>query len=167
MRLVQYINEQEQKEILLLIGLPGSGKSTYISKLKKKHIVVSNDAYVEKKAKQWKVNYKEAFDRSDRDETVSSTFRAFDKAIKKGSNVIVDNTNMNKKERSYFLENAPPDYKKVAIIFDVSPKELEKRLKSREKEVGKQIPLEVLERMRKKYEKPTEREGFDEIKVVK
>jgi len=51
MRFFDYITEDKQKEIILLVGLPSSGKSTYISKLKGKYSIVSNDLYVEKIAK--------------------------------------------------------------------------------------------------------------------
>ena len=166
MRLFNYITEGKQKEIILLIGLPASGKSTYISKLKGKYIIVSNDLYVEKIAKKMKLTYTEAFDKVDRDETLSNTRKEFDKALNKGQNIIVDNTNMTIKERSYFMKSTSEDYKKIAIIFKISDSELKKRLDKRGKETGKIIPDEVIKRMKGKYQAPTKKEGFDEIKTV-
>jgi len=166
MRFEQYIIEEKQKEIILLIGLPASGKSTYISKMKGKYDIVSNDLYVEKIAKKMKITYTEAFDKINRDDTLGNTRKEFDKAISKGRSVIIDNTNMNKKERSYFVNNAPKDYKRIAIIFKVNDSELKKRLEKRGKETGKIIPDEVIKKMKSKYEPPTKEEGFDEIKTI-
>ena len=166
MRLSNYINEDKQKELILLIGLPASGKSTYISKLKGKFIIISNDLYVEKIAKKMKLTYTEAFNKIGRDDTLNNTRKEFDKAIKKNINIVIDNTNMNKKERSYFVNNVPKDYKKIAIIFKISDSELKKRLDKRGKETGKTIPDEVIKNMKTKYEPPSRKEGFDEIKTI-
>ena len=166
MRFEQYINEDKQKEIILLVGLPASGKSTYISKMKGKYDIVSNDLYVEKIAKKMKITYTEAFDKINRDDTLGNTRKEFDKAINKGKSIIVDNTNMNVKERSYFTKSTSEDYKKIAIIFKISDSELRKRLDKRGKETGKVIPDEVIEKMKAKYEPPTTKEGFDEIKTI-
>ena len=166
MRYYNYINEDKQKEIILLVGLPASGKSTYISKMKGKYTIVSNDLYVEKVAKKLKLTYTEAFDKINRDDVLGNTKKEFDKALSKNQNIIVDNTNMNVKERSYFIDNAPKDYKKIAIIFKISDSELKKRLDKRGKETGKTIPYEVIEKMKARYEKPTTKEGFHEIKTI-
>lgn len=169
MRLLKHLNEADQKELILLVGLPASGKSTYISKLKKdkKYVVISNDVFVEKKAKQWKIKYNEAFKRLSREDTLGNTQKEYNKALSKNVNIIVDNTNINKKERKVFLDKAPDNYKKIAIIFNVDVKEIGKRLKGRENKTGKHIPPDVIEKMSIKYEKPSSQEGFDEIRVVK
>ena len=165
MRYYNYITESEkQKEIILLIGLPASGKSTYISKMKGKYTIVSNDLYVESIAKKMKLTYTEAFDKINREDVLGNTRKEFDKAISKGQSVIVDNTNMNVKERSYFMKSTSENYKKIAIIFKISDSELKKRLEKRGKETGKEIPDEVIEKMKSKYEPPTAKEGFDEIR---
>ena len=166
MRYYNYITEEKQKEIILLVGLPASGKSTYISKMKGKYVIASNDLYVEKIAKKIKLTYTEAFDKINRDDTIGNTKKEFDKAISKGRSVIIDNTNMNKKERSYFMKNTSEDYKRIAIIFKISDSELKKRLEKRGKETGKIIPDEVIKKMKSKYEPPTKEEGFDEIKTI-
>jgi len=166
MRYYNYINEDKQKEIILLVGLPASGKSTYISKMKGKYIIVSNDLYVEKIAKKLNLTYTEAFDKINRDDVLSNTRKEFDKAIKKNKSVIVDNTNMNVKERSYFTKSTSEDYKRIAIIFKISDSELRKRLDKRGKETGKIIPDEVIEKMKARYDPPTTKEGFDEIKTI-
>ena len=64
---------------------------------------------------------------------------------------------MNVKERSYFVNNIPKDYKKIAIIFKISDSELKKRLDNRGKETGKIIPDEVIKKMKAKYEPPSEK----------
>ena len=166
MRLTQYIKEEKQKEIILLVGLPASGKSTYISKMNGKFAIVSNDLYVEKIAKKLNLIYTEAFDKINRDDVLSNTRKEFDKAIGKNKSVIVDNTNMNTKERSYFMKSTAEEYKRIAIIFKISDAELRKRLNKRGEKTGKVIPYEVIEKMKARYEPPTTKEGFDEIKTI-
>lgn len=166
MRFNNYITEDKQKEIILLIGLPASGKSTYISKLKGDYVIVSNDLYVEKIAKKMGLTYTEAFGKIGRDDTLNNTRKEFDKALSRGRNIVVDNTNMTVKERSYFTKSTSEDYKKIAIIFKISDAELKKRLDKRGKKSGKIIPDEVIERMKGKYQPPTKKEGFDEIKTI-
>lgn len=166
MRYYNYINEDKQKEIILLIGLPASGKSTYISKMKGKYTIVSNDLYVEKIANKLKITYEEAFKKINKDDVLGNTRKEFDKAISKNQNVIVDNTNMNVKERSYFMKSTSEEYKRIAIIFKISDAELRKRLDKRGKDTGKVIPYEVIKAMKARYEPPTKKEGFHEIKTI-
>lgn len=163
MKFRDYILEQKEKELVIAIGLPGTGKSTYIKRKFAKHVIVSNDKVVDKFAKKQDVDYNKAFDTIGRDKIIQLGKRDFMKALKTGKNIVLDNTNLTKKIRKEYLDKAQ-DYKKIAVVFKLSDKELEKRLKSREKETGKSIPDDVMTKMRKEYEAPSKAEGFDEIR---
>jgi predicted kinase len=81
-------------------------------------------------------------------------------AIEDGKSIIWDQTNLTKKQRREKLKHIPDTYKKTAVYFVVS---LETALKRNTQRPGKVIPPEVLERMVKEYELPTNEEGFDTI----
>ena len=76
--------------------------------------------------------------------------------------LIVDMTNMTKRSRSFILNKIPDIYTKNAIVFNVPKSELLRRLKKREMETGKSIPLHVVDNFINSYERPTNSE-FDNI----
>jgi predicted kinase len=82
------------------------------------------------------------------------------KAIEDGKSIIWDQTNLTKKQRREKLKHIPAHYKKTAVYFIV---DLETALKRNTQRPGKVIPPEILERMIKEYELPTNEEGFDII----
>jgi len=171
---IPFLNEQDdtvQNEIIFLIGLPGSGKSTYISKIKQQHpeknyVVLSTDDIIEREAQKLGLNYTQVFDTLDRDETNAEFFSNIKKAVEDKKNIIIDRTNISKETREEILNLISLDYKKIAIIFKVPEKELQKRLKNREDKTGKHIPPEVIQKMSDEFEQPDKKE-FDEIKVLK
>lgn len=164
MRFTDFLTEQaKKKELVIAVGFPGTGKSTYINRVYKKHVIVSNDIVVEKHAKKNNMTYNEAFDDIGRGKIIALGKRDFQKALKTGKNIVLDNTNLTKSIRKEYLKMAP-DYRKVAVIFKLDEKELTKRLKGREKESGKTIPKDVMAKMKKDYEEPSKAEGFDEIR---
>jgi predicted kinase len=68
-----------------------------------------------------------------------------------------------KSDREETLEMIPDDYKKIAVVFNVPEDELKKRLEKREKETGKHIPPEAIEKMKNCYTPPSKEEGFNKI----
>ena len=158
-RIVERLNEQTQKELIIAIGLPASGKSTYIKHQYKKHLIISNDFTVEKLAKQSDTDYNAAFEKLGLAKIIEAGKRDFKKALKTNKSIVLDNTNLTKAIRKYYLDLAP-NYHKIAIVFNITKKEQTKRLSQRE---GKIIPQAVLDKMRNEYEAPTAAEGFHEI----
>lgn len=153
-------------QLYVLIGLPGSGKSTWTEKFlalnqKEEYVIVSSDAIIERYAKERGQTYSEVF--SDVSGFAMKEMSAVaDNAFKNKLNVIWDQTNMSIKKRKSILQRAK-GYNKIAVDFDVSDRELQRRLDERAANTGKFIPKSVIDSMAKSYDAPTKDEGFDQI----
>jgi len=153
--------------VIFLIGLPGSGKSTYIKNLLSKYPeknfkVISTDDIFEKLGKEKGLDYTTAFKTFKFNDIEMSYYKDLENAVKEKRNIIIDRTNVLKKDRDGVFSKLTGDYKSIAIIFDINPEELKQRLKKRELETGKHIPDEVVDNMRNSYVEPSLSE-FDKI----
>lgn len=155
-------------ELIMLIGLPGSGKSTYIKKINKdnEYVVISSDDILEELAKLDGTDYNRAFAKH-ANFAGKEMFRRAEAAIKNGANIIWDQTNMNVKNRKRKLAMFPDTYTKRAVVFSIDDGELNRRLKKRERETGKKIPDHVIKSMAASYQAPTRGEGFSKIEYIK
>lgn len=156
-------------EFIMLVGLPGSGKSTYIDKLlsqnsDKYFVVLSSDNILSAMADAEGLTYAEAFNQyaGQADKKFKIQFR---QAKNDKSNIIIDRTNLTIKGRNKFLSQLPKEYHTKAIIFGVDRAELDRRLQKREIETGKHIPKYVVDNMEQSYVEPTTSE-FDRIEYV-
>jgi predicted kinase len=147
--------------LTLLVGLPATGKSTWVRKNLGDAVLVDTDSYLEAYAREHGVSYQEAWNlayeaaKNAMYETASQAFRA-------GKSVVWDQTNLTANSRGRKLRGAPKHYRKVAVIFPM-PAEVEylKRLESRPE---KPIPIEVIIRQAGTFVSPSPLEGFHEIK---
>lgn len=147
--------------LYMLIGVPGSGKTTWIKNNKHNAIVASTDDYIEASAAKQGKTYSEVF------KDVINYANAQMKqdlqfAIKNDRDIIWDQTNLTVKSRRDKLKSIPNNYRKVAVFFSV-PNDLRDRLASRP---GKTIPEPVIISMINQLQPPTKEEGFDEIVAV-
>ena len=152
-------------EIIILVGLPGSGKSTYIKQLKSKknYVVVSTDDIFDRFAADAGINYNQAFKILPYKEAEREMFDSLRAAVTQKKSIIVDQTNTTIKSRARKLGAVTKGYKKIAVVFSVDEKELQRRLDQREKEIGKSIPKDVIQSMKTSFQPPSKAEGFDEI----
>ena len=144
-----------------LIGVPGSGKSTWVSNQDWSSgcCIVSTDYWVEEEAKRQGKTYSEVF--------VDYMPRAVElmaanviSAREMGNDIIWDQTSVNVKSRKKKF-NMLPDYEHIAVVFKTPEHtELMRRLMNRP---GKEIPDHVIASMIASFEMPTEEEGFKEI----
>jgi len=157
---------QREKIFVCLVGLPGSGKSTFCKKNLGGYTIVSTDDIIEEAAQKAGKTYNEVFKDviGDADKLARATFR---QAIaEQVPRIAWDQTNVSAKKRMGILAQIPPDYHKIAVHFDVSLDILKERLVAREQQTGKRIALAIVEDMMARFEAPTIAEGFNEILLV-
>ena len=143
--------------LYITVGLPGSGKSTYVKNfIKDKEIeYLSSDSL------------RAVYGKSEEDQTVTPLVfghikRKVDEFLKDGKNVLVDATSVNRKERSDYINTAKKyGAKVVAIVFKMDRQGLIDRNKKRGEEGGRVVPDWVIDKMLAKFEEPSYSEGID------
>lgn len=176
--------------VIVMVGVPGSGKSTYASSLKatsKNTVIVSSDAVRKEFFGDEAIQYSEEvamkrFKKKNIDITGkteeelvlmmkgvcnSLVFGTVHNRIKKflndGQNVIFDATNIRKKERKKFLSQMDGCYNKaIAYYFPITVEDAVARDLERNRTVGR----ECIERMMAAIEEPSVDEGFDFVNIV-
>ena len=154
-------------ECVMLAGIPCSGKSTYVEKLKKipyweNAVVLSTDAYIEKQVQKLGRTYNEIFDDVIDDATRELELK-FNEAKNDGRDIIWDQTNLTVKTRRKKLSKLPSWYHRGAVYFEIT---LEEALKRNETREGKFIPESIIKRMYHQFEISTVTEGFDYVEKI-
>lgn len=151
--------------LTVLVGLPGSGKSTYVKNvINEDTFVYSTDQFIEDAAKHFGITYNEAF--ADNIKAASASMNLLlNEAIQKRKHVIWDQTCLSAKKRCGIISRFPDSYAKFCICRvpprdDAEWAELNRRVLSRE---GKIIPSRIIESMADSYVEPTREEGFDAV----
>lgn len=146
----------------MLIGLPGSGKSTYANEyIKTRHntVIVSSDAI---RQEMWG----DANDQQNPSQVFDEMFIRTVMAMKQGTNVIYDATNLVAKTRKATLtrlrQALGEDFIAVADVIVCSLSECKRRQGDRDRKV----PDEVIDRMVRQFQTPWYNEGWDTINVI-
>ena len=161
------IKEEDIKKIIptvhMLVGIPGSGKSTYCNNhlIKKypKAIFIASDIVRNNNPKM-----KE-------EEIWPEIYRLCSMSLKAGKDIIYDATNITPNVRDRFfnklLERGVVEYNKIAYFFPTNPKICEERVTIRNTMPNERfLPVEVIAGYGEKIIAPTKEEGFIEIVVV-
>jgi len=136
----------ERMELVVFVGLPGSGKSGYF-----KIRYAGTHAHVSK----------DLFSRS-ADRKSERQLRQIEQALAAGRSVVVDNTNPRRADRAPLIEAARrAGARAVAVHFLSSVKEALGRNAAREGRA--RVPAEAILTAAKRLEPPVPEEGFDEI----
>lgn len=150
-------------KMYVMVGVPGSGKSTWIKNQKwaRDIPIVSTDKFVEDYAEKQGKTYSEVFEEY---MPIAVKLMANQVLICQANkkDLIWDQTSTTIATRAKKLRMLP-EYYKIAVVFKTPPAdELMVRLASRP---GKTIPLDVVANMKAQLEAepPTLEEGFDEI----
>lgn len=154
------------KRLVLLCGVAGSGKSTFIklhNPYKDAH-VLECDLYRKKVTGSFKIMpkdpYKEVYD-----VVIEAAKKLYEE--NKNVNIIIDSTFITKARRDYFVSRLPGfDSYELYILHTSDPKINLKKNKMRDPE--KRVPENVVIDMWNKYEAPDdeEREFYDVINVI-
>jgi len=171
--------------IKVLIGISGSGKTTYVNSVVKEtnEKVCSTDKFVIEHAMSRfnedgaKFSYEQAFnDIQENDMFKVMTKRFYDEIeenIKNGDNFIIDRTNLNVRARASLIKELRELGKKhgkavviTGIIFNPTTSVILERLKQRIILENKRIPDNVLDDQIKYFEVPTKAEDFDILENI-
>lgn len=153
------------KQLTMLCGVPGSGKSTFVDNYcaryceDSKYMILSTDDIIQDIADRHELTYNEVFGDITYAFAERMMYKLAEIAFNKVDEVIWDQTNLNPKTRRRKLEVVPKDWLKLAIWFKI-PDDLDDRLSSRP---GKVIPKKVIDSMKKTFTVPSFGEGFDAI----
>lgn len=139
----------EQLEVVILVGLQASGKTTfYRSRLAQTHVHVSKDLHRNARNKA----------RRQREE--------IDAALGAGQNVAVDNTNLSRADRAPIVEQARAWNARVICYYFES--NLEGCLaRNAQREGRARVPEVAIRAFRGRLEVPSSEEGFDALWYVK
>lgn len=146
----------------ILVGVPSSGKSTWIAKQPfdwNNTVIASTDNYVEREAKRQGKTYSEIF-KDTMPTAVNHMAKTVVDAVKAKQDIVWDQTSTTRHTRAKKIRMLP-NYEKIAVVFPTpNANELARRLGNRP---GKSIPDVVMKNMIDGWEEPTESEGFDKI----
>ena len=152
----------KKPELVVLIRIPASGKSTLTEKYEKEgYLLLSSDTMRRE-------IYGTGFptDKKERDKLRNFIYKEIRegaaRALSEEKNVIIDSTNLTRKKRLQILravENIEAE--KTAILLICSPEECHRRNAMRPEEL--RVPEHELERMIRSFECPMPGEGWDRI----
>lgn len=151
------------KNFVMLVGLPGSGKTTYKLAHCLNHISISTDDYIDVMSRITGKTYNELFVDHIKDANAYLA-KNLQEALIEGNNIVWDQTNLTKKKRMSVLEKIPSDYTKTCVVFNIPEDVLVARRAGR---IGKTIPQGILNNMVQSFEQPSASEGFDYIMEFK
>lgn len=143
-------------KFVMLVGIPGCGKSTYAKSLEERgYVWLSSD----------NLRNQMGFEQGKGCREVFATMETLTKnALSEGKNVIYDATNLRKGNRAKIL-NVVSGYEaeKEAVIFTLPLRECIRRNALRTGSA--RVPEEEIFRLKRGYQSPSYEEGFDKIIV--
>lgn len=156
------LNNLKEPFVIVLIGPPLSGKSTWIRKNFPTTNVISRDeTLMEVYGSR---DYNAAFNNVDQKEVDRVLTNKLVNASKNKENAIIDMTHMTSKRRKTNLNYFSKDYYKLGVVFPILPEEeyVRRNLKRIEEE-NKDLPMHVVKRMISTYQPVREEEGFNKV----
>lgn len=146
----------EANKIIVMVGIPGSGKSYYAKKIANKEdvIILSSDSLREEL-------YNDINNQENNNIVFEELYKRTKEYLKEGKNVIIDAANINRKRRMHIIRIFK-NYKKECYYINTSLHLSKIRNKIRERVLDD----EVLIRMYKQLHVPSYLEGWDKISII-
>lgn len=141
----------------MMVGLPGSGKTTFAHNIEKGAIVISSD-----------IIRKELWGSEEKQGDNKIVFEELEKRVMENlaadKSVVYDATNIKAKKRKDFLYRLRkiPNVNTVCMLMSVPYEQCLERNNER----GRVVPEEVIERMYMNFEIPQIREGWNQINII-
>ena len=156
----------------IMVGMPGVGKSHYISKHFGGKHVYSTDNRLALYAELHDMTYDEYWSKEHFALAESIENESLKTAIEIGKDIVWDQTNLGEKKRKKIIDKMREAGYKVHCIHFKHPEDQSdenfpewiRRLNYRSEREGKTIPANVLINMIKTYQEPNFEEGFDSLK---
>lgn len=145
-------------KFIMLVGLPGSGKSYVAEKYFAGSTIISSDAIREKM-------WGDANDRRDPVKVFNEMERQLVVALESNEDVVYDATNIHSRNRRALVRKILhnfPNTECCCVVVACSLKECKRRQNDRERKV----PDEVIDRMVRQFEVPYYNEGWDRIYLI-
>lgn len=156
------INKLKEPFVILLIGPPLSGKSTWVRENFPDVEVISRDETVMEVY--GSRDYNKAYDNVNHGIVDKAVKKKIVDANKEKKNVIIDMTHMASKRRRTNLDYFSDDYYKLGVIFPIlSDEEYARRNKIRIEEENKDITMGIVKNMISNYQVIRDDEGFDKV----
>ena len=145
-------------ELNIMIGFPGSGKSSYA----KKYLLTNNSVYLS--SDDIRIELYGFEDQTHNDVVFETMKKRTLNALKEGKDVIYDATNLNKKRRSGIINEAHKLDAQVDAYLCCTPINI--ILERNITRVERQLPWDKLVQMIQSIEPPMYYEGFDNIYLI-
>lgn len=159
---MEYYERGHKKEVVCMIGISGSGKSTWIQNNIPHYKVVGVDKFFDaKKSNYDHIMYEKVIEKFHI--KALAEMKEYINNVDNVDNVVIDMTNVSKEMRRKKMCQFPvTKYHKKAVVFLTSMEKLMSQNKNRE---GKNIPIEVINNQIMNFELPSYDE-FDEIEYI-
>ena len=141
-----------------MIGISGSGKSTYAYGLKTslRAELVETDAIREELTGN-------ASDQSQNYKVFQIAKKRVNDFLRQGKNVIIDATSLSTRDRKDWIEIGKDNAAEIRGYFIDTPIDV---CKSQNRKRARKVPEEVIDRQASKLESPTKFEGFDSVTII-
>lgn len=150
------------KKFVMMIGLPASGKDTYLDEIvKRNEYVVSTDIIRQE-------IFKDVKDQSHNKEVFEIALNSCIGLLKKENveTVYFNATNINRKKRTAFVRNIKDKIKGEIHFKAVFVNTPFKKCLERNEDRSRVVPIQVIQHMYKSFQPPWYTEGFDEIEIL-
>lgn len=152
-------------KLIMLVGLPGSGKSTFGKMIQGEGIRLSTDDIIELHATLQGKTYNEVFQ-----DAIAEAKKLLEVhlewALRENEPLVIwDQTNLTVKTREAKLQKIPEHYEKICLFFDTPFQSVLQRNEER-RLTGRSVPIRILFQMKDHLEIPTKEEGFDKVYTI-